>query len=411
MIYDDCADRCECAADLFECGNAILGECLNLGQGVLYKGVARCGDSVGNRRNHSGDGIDGILGCGCESLRQPDLHVVHRAAKDGDCALQCVGDRSGHRAECAVCIVEVIGQGLPLAAAICRGGVQAGDQVVQGIDMLFAAKGCECSVSLFLGHVLGSLVYDPDGFGQSDELSVAVKSGNAELVHHFAGLPCTRREVVDHGVQGGSGFRAFDTSVGKHTEGGGRFLNRNVQVFHRAADRDVCLHQHLCGLVGLVVGHRCHVEIFAEVVNLQTKGRERIRHKVGAGSEVHLRGLRKPEDGFQSCDGLVHIPSGEAHVTEGLCTLCGSFCGGLAHIQCRLLEAGVIVSGCTADGCGVRHCLIKVGVCTDGIANKLADLEGTPCGGCYGGGFCGDGTKGLHFCFGGPHCVVEAAGY
>ena len=270
MIYDDCADRCECAADLFECWDAILGECLSLGQGVLYKGVARCGDSVGNRRNYSGDGIDGILGGGCKSLRQPDLHVVHCAAEDGDCALQRVGNRGGHRAECAVRIVEVIGQGLPLAAAICRGGVQAGDQVVQGIDMLFTAKGCECSVSLFLGHALGGLIYDPEGFGQSDELSVAVKSGNAELVHHFAGLSCTRREVVDHGVQGGSGFGAFDASVGQHTEGGGRFLNRNVQVFHRAADRDVCLHQHLCGLVGLVVGHRCHVEIFAEVVNLQT---------------------------------------------------------------------------------------------------------------------------------------------
>ena len=165
MIYDDCADRCECAADLFECGDAILGERLSLGQGVLYKCVARCGDSVGNRRNYSGDGIDGILGGGRKSLRQPDLHVVHCAAEDGDCALQRVGNRGGHRAECAVCIVEVIGQGLPLAAAICRGGVQAGDQVVQGIDMLFTAKGCECSVSLFLGHALGSLVYDPDGFG------------------------------------------------------------------------------------------------------------------------------------------------------------------------------------------------------------------------------------------------------
>lgn len=103
-----------------------------------------------------------------------------------------VGDRSGHRAECAVCIVEVIGQGLPLAAAICRGGVQAGDQVVQGIDMLFTAKGRERNVSLFLGHVLGGLIYDPEGFGQSDGPLLS----KAEMPSLFIILPAFPVPVV-----------------------------------------------------------------------------------------------------------------------------------------------------------------------------------------------------------------------
>ena len=48
VIHDDRADRCECATDLFECGNAILGECLNLGQGILYKSVSRSSDPIGD---------------------------------------------------------------------------------------------------------------------------------------------------------------------------------------------------------------------------------------------------------------------------------------------------------------------------------------------------------------------------
>ena len=249
--------------------------------------------------------------------------------------------------------------------------------------MLLPADCGEGGVALCLCHILCGLVHPLDGFLQTDEVSGAVKCGYSELFHHLPGLSGAGGKIHEDGIQSISCLGAFDTPVGQNTERCAGLLNRHPEIFEGAAHADVSLHQHLCCLVRFVVGLCGHIEVFGQVLDPQSEGAHAVRYKIGAAGQIHLCCLREPEDGFQTGDGIIHTPSGEAHVAEGIGAFGGRFGRCLSHLQSRRPEGIVLFPRGAGDGGGIGHCLFKLSVCTDRVRDKLSDLQSAPGGGCY----------------------------
>ena len=304
---------------VFECGDFWDG---HLDEALRCRGDGLC--DPGDVLRHAVDGVFCVWG---EGGHQVDLQIVDGGVEPCLCALPGVRDGCGHVHHGPLRIVEGIRQGVPFAHAIRRGGGQSGHKGVQGVRVLLPADGGEGGVTLGVRHVLGGLVDLPDGFFQADEVSAAVKGGDAELRHHLSGLSRSGGEVYHDGVEGVPGLGALDAPVGQDAESGPGFLDGDVQPSQGPADADVSLHQLFGGLVGFVVCPCRYIQVPGEVADLQAQGAHAVCHQVRASSQVHPGGLREPEDGFKSCDGIADAPSCQGHVAQGI----GALGGGLGR--------------------------------------------------------------------------------
>ena len=213
-----------------------------------------------------------------------DACILRSRSERSQIALQVVELRVSHLLHRPGTVFQFLGQLIPLRDAFLVCLVQTHHQVVQCVHMSFAADGCKGSVPLLVCHSLHRLVDRLEGRFQSDEVSFRVKCRDAQALHHLSGLPRSSGQVVHDGIERSSGFRSFDTTVCQYAQSRCRFGQRNTEIVHRAAHAEVCFHQLLRCLVGLVLCFRRHVHVvgkpLAVFTDLYSESRHGVRDQV-----------------------------------------------------------------------------------------------------------------------------------